>query len=253
MNLSSKKWIKLTGLGIIIYSIALVSSIPAHLAWHWFPSKNVAAIHIQGIEGSIWQGKASKLIVSGVDLGKVNWYIHVWQFILGKLALSTHINNATSNVLADLSISPSYEISLQNLSGIIQTPLLNQFTTPVSLQGSLELNISDVKFVNGQVLNITGQINWHDAIMDMIQSVELGEISITAVENNNGTVLNIKNSATPLAIDGTITVSGNGQYKTNLAIFNRDASRADITSMLSMVGKPDATGRVYLKQQGKLL
>ncbi|MCW9025136.1 MAG: type II secretion system protein N [Gammaproteobacteria bacterium] len=252
MNTSVKKWLKLIGLGTVVYTGTLIATFPAHLGWQLVPQKSLPPVQIQGLDGSIWQGKASTLTVSGMELGKLNWDVQIWPLIFGKLSVDTHINNATSHLQTKLALSPGGKISAENLRGIIQMPMLNRFTLPVSLQGALELNVSQLNYINSKTINLTGQLNWHDASIDMVQSVQLGEVAITAQNDNDGTVFNVKNSASALAVEGSINIRGNGQYKTNLAIFNRDANRADINNIISMVGKPNATGRVYLKQQGKI-
>ncbi|MDH5570553.1 MAG: type II secretion system protein N [Gammaproteobacteria bacterium] len=252
LKLPSKIWYKLFGYGFIIYCVSLIINFPAHIAWQFVPTAATQSIRFNAIEGTIWHGRISGLTISGLDVGQLNWKLKPLSLLLAQLELDTSLNGNNKKMQGKFAFTADGLINGQSISGSLQAAQLNPYTLPISLQGMLTIDIQTLQYQQGTTLSIVGDLKWNNASVDMVQAVELGKVEVVIQPAPNGIGLKVKNSDSALAVDGTITLDVKGLYQTNLGLFNRDPTRTDIATIIQMIGKPDATGRVYLRQRGNL-
>ena len=252
LKFPSKSWLKLLGYGFLIYFFALLLNFPAHIAWQFIPKSSLQSVRTQTLEGTIWTGKISGLNISGMDLGQLTWNLNPLSLLFGQLEMDARLNGSNKELQGQFIFDTDGSIHAQSVNGTLQATELSPFTLPVSLQGALILKIKTLQFQPGKKLSIEGELRWNDASIDMVQTVELGKLHALIQPTPTGIVLKVKNSDSALAVDGTINLDMNGLYQTNLGLFNRDPKRQDITMIVEMIGQPNATGRVYLRQRGKV-
>ena len=244
--------LKFLGYGFVIYFFALLINFPAHIAWQLIPKSVLQSVHIKVIEGTVWSGKISGLNISGMELGQLDWEVSPFSLLFAELGLDAHLTGSNKDLQGELTFATDGSINAKSIHGTLQAAELNPYTLPVSLQGAVILDIQTLEFKPGTQLSIEGELTWNDAGVDMVQAVELGKIHARIQPTPKGIGLKVKNSNSALAVEGSINLDMNGLYQTNLGLYNREATRKDITAIVQMIGQPDATGRVYFRQRGKI-
>ena len=72
-----KRNLVLAGAGIALYLVFLVALFPASLAWKLAPQPLKQQMQLSGLQGSIWNGSASSLVMNRNDLGRLKWNLNL--------------------------------------------------------------------------------------------------------------------------------------------------------------------------------
>ncbi len=238
--------------GFLIYALFLLAAIPAQQIWQFIPQQNRAQLQISHLQGSLWSGKVDSLQIRNLSLGQLDWDLNLLPLFLGQIALDTKIRGPLGELQSHITLSTDGSLQATDLSGRIPAESLNPYTLPATLQGEISLNVQKFLFQANQQLQVDGEMHWRNASISMLQSVELGDVRLLAKADGNGSVVHINNEKSALGIEGTIKLGANGRYNVNLTLMNRDSGRKDIRSLLQMLGRADAAGKVHIKRQGQL-
>ncbi|VAX14516.1 hypothetical protein MNBD_GAMMA24-894 [hydrothermal vent metagenome] len=248
----SKTSLFLSLYGLLSYLLFLLASIPAQQVWQFIPPQNKARLQISLIEGSLWSGKISNLQVNRLPLGQMDWDLNLLPLFLGQIELDLKIQGPLGKLQTHLALSSSGRLQATDLTGRIPAESLNPYTLPATLGGKISLNIQKFLFQSQKELQLQGEMRWHNASISMLQTVELGNVKLIAKAAGDGSILNITNEKSALGIEGNIKLDAKGRYSVKLALVNRDSSRKDIRTLLQMLGRADATGKVHINRQGQL-
>ncbi|NOZ37053.1 MAG: type II secretion system protein N [Gammaproteobacteria bacterium] len=248
----SKTTLFLALYSLLSYFLFLLASIPAQQIWQFIPPQNKTHLQISNIEGSLWSGQISNLQVNRLPLGQLNWNLKLLPLLLGQIELDTKIQGPLGKLQSHLALSTDGRLQATELSGRIPAEALNPYTLPATLGGEISLKIQKLLFHNKQKLQLEGEIRWRNASISMLQTVELGNVQLLGKVLGDGSIVRITNEKSALGIEGSIKLDATGRYNVRLALMNRDSSRKDIRTLLQMLGRADATGKVHIQRQGQL-
>ncbi len=252
LPLPSRTALLLSGYGLLCYLLFLLASIPAALLWQQLPAQYRSGLQTTAVRGTLWSGQFEDLQIRNLALGRLQWQLNRLPLLLGRLDADLKLNGPLGALRGSLGLDSDGALRLSGLRGRIPAEALNPYTLPASLDGLLELDIDQLDFQPQQRLRLQGKANWRKAVVSLMQSVELGEVNLLAKADGDGSVIHISNSNSPLGIEGSARLDAAGNYDLNLGLVNRDSRRKDIASMLKMLGRPDAAGKVYLRRKGRL-
>ncbi len=248
----SKISLLLFAYGFSCYLLFFLSAIPAQQLWQLIPQQNKSQLHIANISGTIWSGQLDGLQVTNLALGQLRWELNLLPLLFGQIDLNTHINGSLGKLNANITRHLDGSIQATNISGEIPAEVLNPYTLPATLDGEIKLNIETLVYIANEQLQLEGEVLWRKASISMLKTMEIGDVTIISKADGNDSILRLSNKNSALGIEGNIKLSANGRYNLNLALLNRDTSRKDIRTLLQMIGKVDATGKVNLKRQGQV-
>lgn len=244
-------------LGIAAYLIFLLHALPASfLTRYLLPSMPAArAINLQGVHGSVWQGQATEARYRNFSLGKLDWSVNGWGLLLGDLKLHLILNQDGQRNSAYVNLGMGGSLSAEDINlqfpAKSMMPLMYGF--PISIDGELRGNLKEVNFERGRMLQAQGRIVWLNAALRAPQNIELGDYLITMEPVNAGSKILIKDQGRgPVQSEVTVTVQGSGNYRVNGWIKSRDSGQQSITEGLRFLGRPDNSGRYWLRMNGKL-
>ena len=247
---TSWKW--LTAYGVILYLLFLIISLPANFVWSLAPQQIKRSVIVSNLQSSAWSGSADSIIVNGFELGKANWNFNPLLLFIGKLGGHITIRNAMGQAQSGFAIQRDELIELSNLTGELNAAMLDPAFRPFTFAGVIESDLTTFELQRKARLIATGTLRWNNASITGVQEVALGNVLLNASPEAKGTRLQVSNEGGLIAISGDIRVAGNGRYTVNLLLSNRDKRRTDINTILSVLGRADAQGRVRLNQQGML-
>ena len=75
---------KLVAVGLLVLIVGLIVKFPARVALQLVPD----SVLVSGASGTIWNGRAGAVLVSGIYLRNVEWRTKPLGLLTGKLALS---------------------------------------------------------------------------------------------------------------------------------------------------------------------
>ncbi len=252
MKLKFSNWKWLTAFGLVIYLIFLLIHVPAEFVWSFAPPQFKRGVIVSNLQGSAWSARADSVIVNGYELGKANWSLNpLWLFI-GKLGGHIMVRNAMGQAQSDFAVQADQFIELSELTGEFNAAMLDPALRPFTLTGIIKSELSTLQLQRKVQLSANGNLQWNNATVTGVQEVALGNVQFSASPEAKGTLLKVSNEGGLIGISGDIRVAGNGRYTLNLLLINRDKRRSDVETMLSVLGRADAQGRVRFNQQGVL-
>lgn len=242
----------LAGTGIVLYLLFLAYLIPASLGWKLAPQSLKTQVQLSGLQNTIWNGSASRIMINNTPAGKLEWQLSPWSLLLGRVSADIKLTRNRELIEGHVSLTPSGGLLAEDLNLKLNGETLGQITTPYLLHGNIEGNISALSYQQGKTIQASGKIRLNDANIEGPQSLILGQVNADIMPESDGSTVKIENRDSPLDIKGTLKINGNGSYRMTLGVLNRDNQRKDIDQALRVFGKPDATGRIQLTYYGKL-
>ena len=252
MKLKFSNWKWLTAYGVLLYLLFLLINIPADVVWSFIPQQYKRGLIVSNLQGSAWSARADNIIVNNYELGRANWRLNPLSLITGKLGGHVRVRNAMGQAQGDFTLQADQLVELSDLSGEFNAALLDPALRPLTLAGMLRTELSTLQIQPKVQLSANGSLQWNNAIVTGVQEVALGNVLLNATPQNKGTLLRVSNEGGLIGISGDIRVTGNGRYNLNLLLTNRDKGRSDVETMLSIIGRTDAQGRVRFTHQGVL-
>jgi hypothetical protein len=152
---------------LVTFALALVFFLVANTPVTLLTSyiKNIDNFQIKSIDGSIWQGS-----MSSNHFENLTWNVNPFYLILGTLTADVGVQiNKTNHLNTTASINLFQGTALENVSGILTTNYLQQFSPalPTMVQAKFTINNTEV--------------NWDDIKNQNIPSFSQGDISIQEV------------------------------------------------------------------------
>lgn len=235
----------------------LLHALPASfLTRYILPSTSASrVIHLQGLHGSIWQGQAADASISNFNLGKLQWDVHSWGLLLGKLKL--HLNFGQDSVQGNAYVSVGMGGAINADDVNLQLPAENLmplfYGYPLSFAGMLRGNLKQVALERGKVLQARGRIVWQNATIRAPQNIAMGDYLITLEPVNLGSKMVVKDQGQgPVQAEITVFVKGSGEYRLKGWLKARDPNQQAITEALRLIGRPDNSGRYWISFTGRL-
>ena len=252
MKLKLKSWHWLVLYGISIYLLFLVINLPAGVVWSFLPEDIKRSVNLSNLHGSAWSAGADNIVVDGFKLGKAEWTLNPFLLFIGELGGHIKVRNALGKAESGFSINSDQVIELSDLDSEFSAAIFDPAIRPFMLEGIITSQMDSLQIQSKVLLEATGTLQWRNASISGVQDVSLGNLTFQASPEAKGTRLQVTNEGGLIALSGDIRLAGNGRYNLNLLLSSRDKQNTDLKSMLAVLGRADAQGRVRFTQAGKL-
>ena len=252
MKLKLQSWQWLVVYGISIYLLFLVINLPVGVVLSAIPNDIQRNVNISNLHGSAWSAGADKIVLSSFELGKTEWTLNPFLLFIGKLGGHINVRNALGQAESGYSINSDQLIELSDLNGEFSAAIFDPAIRPFMLTGVINSQLESLQFQSKVLLEATGTVQWRNASITGVQDVSLGNLTLKASPEAKGTRLQVTNEGGLIEVSGDIRLAGNGRYNLNLLLSSRDNRNTDLKSMLAVIGKADAQGRVRFTQAGRL-
>ncbi len=252
MKLKLQSWQWLLAYGLVIYVLFLVINLPASVVWSMAPQHIERSVNITNLQGSAWSASADNIVIKGFELGKAEWTLNPFLLFIGKLGGDINIRHALGQAESDYRLDSDQMIELSDLNGEFSAAILDPAIPPFMLAGSIHSQLESVQIQGRTLFEATGTLQWRNASISGVQDVSLGNLTFNASPEAKGTRLQVSNEGGLIAVSGDIRLAGNGRYNLNLLLSSRDKRNTDLKSMLAVLGRADAQGRVRFTQAGRL-
>lgn len=238
--------------GLLAYALFLLVTLPASVALRALPPSLQAGLAYDNVRGSVWRGEMSALRFGQLAMGTLRWRVRPLALLRGRLAVSLVGHSPHGQWRADVGLAFAQTLYLEQVQAELDSRLLDPLTRPFLLQGRLQIPALSGRLQPATRLNLDGEIRWQDAAIGGVDDISLGAVEARLKPQQRGTRITLRNRNSPLALDGTISLTENGDYTARFNLSNRDRKRQDIDELLNLLGRPDARGRVEIVQRGRL-
>jgi general secretion pathway protein N len=238
-------------LGITGFSATALWNLPAAFAYQYMPQKS---IQINGLEGTVWNGKAKELVTQHITLNNISWSVDLLESVMS-LGIKSNIDiqdpDLTFKGLAGMSINQT--ISLDNAFFETSGAFASTLQKIAKLNGDIKGNIKYLELAKGELPVLDANFYWKQGeLISPIRLKPAGDYSIIIKPSHNGLTANISSNNAPLTLSGDAKIDTNWKYKTNINIKAAMASGKGTMNMIKMlVGKLEKDGSAIIKQHGQ--
>ncbi|GAA0343580.1 hypothetical protein GCM10009092_05220 [Bowmanella denitrificans] len=191
------KFVKILGLSLLAYLLLLIASLPAAQVVPRLPLP--PQLQIQGLQGSIWNGRAAIVQYQGLPVRQLHWQVNPWALLTGKLSLA--LNAGNSRDVEQISLqghlrlgnnsiaSEGLEIFLPTDLVIAQLPL----PLPVNAKGRFKVNLDELEYDQSGCHSAVGRGQWLNAQVSGTRGfIPLGNFSADLSCQDKQLLLDIK-------------------------------------------------------------
>jgi len=233
----------------------VVTSAPARLLGYALPA---SVITLQGVSGSVWNGKAAGCLIQVpggfLQLGQTHWSVSPLSLLLLTPRVSVKSHWGEQLLSADVTYLGPDHLRASNVEARIDAGLLQAFM-PVSLDGALVFDLKNAEIKQGVPLTLVGRVVWEDGVWLSPQgSVPLGTYAIDSDQVDEKVQATILTITGPLQADGLMTlnyVDEGARYDLALELGSEKGMNPQLEEALSLMAAP-IKGGYRLALQGKL-
>ncbi len=248
---------KIIPVAVGLYLLFLLLLAPA--AW-WLKLLTLPPqIQLGPVSGTLWQGQVQALSLNGYVVPQLNWRLHPWALLSGKIAVSLDIGQIRQTTLpyakaqlaygfAGLELTESQlRLPVEPIVPLLKLPLPFE----VAASGSMLLNIQNFSMGQPWCEQLAGKASWLDAKF----KAPSGWIDLKALDASlqceQGQLQLVTDPANPLALNVTALIGEQGKYQLS-GTMKPDASLPkEVHQAMQFVSRPDAEGRFTLKLQSR--
>ena len=243
----SKAFIGLvSGLALLVL---LVINAPARLLLSVLPQEQVI---LQGVEGSLWQGKASRTLVAidggWLQLGASQWQLNPLSLLLFSPRIQLSSQWGRQNLQARVKILSATDFELGDLDLSIDAGLLRQFM-PVGLVGELSAQFEQLLIRQNMPVHASGRIVWQGGGWISPQGRKsLGSYAVDIATDPDGLITGqVITLAGPLQAEGDLSLR-QAQYAVDIHLHGPGLQDPQLSQALQLVAAPTNGGfRAQLK------
>lgn len=245
---------RLIALCLLIFFYTLLTRLPVAFLYGRFNPAS-SPIELLGIEGSLGSGSAAGLLIRGqTAVRDLHWTLRPLQLLLGRAAFRVdgHGDGLVVDGKASVSIAKTVRLHDLRASGSVK-PLLAAFKLYLPIEGTLGLDIDDLKLIDGlptqaQAHLELGALTWklgRDPIV-------LGDFVADVAPTDQGLGAIIKSVKGPLEVSGDAQLRTDRAYEMHLQIRAKGEAPPALVNMLGSLGAADNQGYYHIRRSGKL-
>ncbi len=246
-------------LGLLAFVGLLIAKTPANFVTERF--QDVLPATVSGVEGSIWQGRAAQLSYADTQLQDLRWQLHPLSLLTGRMRAD--IDLIDGPITGQGQVKMALDRSLQITETRLRIPA-REITFPdltADFTGELFVRIEHLELANaaapwprgdGPVPAIQAQVVWQQAGISAPLQLALGQFLLELADRDGEIRGDLSSPEGPLETQGNIRIQKTGAYDLVLRLHPRDDAPDDLRQMLELLGRPDRSGAVTLRQSGNI-
>ncbi len=241
-------------LAVVSYFIILIATIPAKPITDLISSNT--PVNIQGISGTLWNGRAYAITVNGnTTLKDTRWSFNLWKLIIGQLAADVHSRYLGNDIDTEIGSSLFGGYFVNDLSTkIAATEITRLANIPLAqFSGPITINIEHARWTQGELPLAIGEIKWNNATVTVADTISLGNVTITMTESDQSLLnADIKNQGGDISIAGTARLVPETDYAVDIKLSPTASTRGNIKQSLGLFAKKQPNGEYLFKNSGSL-
>jgi len=242
----------LIALGVGAFVIFALVTFPASVV---LSRLGPAGITAGGVSGSIWNGKAQVLQIQGVQVGSVEWDLHVLALFTAHLSADVKVSRVDGFANTAVSVSPSGTVTLKELTASLP---LRALPSNVATGWSATLNgkFTRLTLEKGWPTHVDGSLDAIDVTGPARRPANVGSYRIVfdpATANPEllqGAVSDAGDG--PLQINGTVRLKADRSYEVDALVGTKPNTPGNLAKALEYLGPPDPQGRRQFSMAGAL-
>jgi general secretion pathway protein N len=252
MNPPKKRlWLRLLVLLLILIGIAVAMlwSLPARFVYDRLGAR-VQPLRLQGIEGTLWRGKAAMASYAAKPLGPVQWTLDPLALLAGRAQGEVQMQ-AEQIAAATGYRTRGKRIDLTRASALFPARLMAPALDIPSLNllGEVRIEMSNVIIEDGMIRSAIGTMTWNDVGVSGAAEARLGKLIVEFAPRFDGVVEGrVRDDGGPMQASGTVELNGLA-FRADIKLNAREG-HDNIREALMYVGERSLDGGSILRVEG---
>jgi Type II secretion system (T2SS), protein N len=193
----------ITVLAVVAFAAIVVARLPAS----WVVPAPPSVVSCAAIDGSIWNGTCSGLVVQGSTVGDLVWDVHALRLLTGKLSANVVLTRPTGSVRGDFDVGLDKSVTVRNVQA--ELPLDRDLMSLLpgnmrTIHGNARADITLAHVAKNIVTQLQGRIELHDLEDRDRDVVPLGSYSLTFPGGSGDPTGQLQDLGGPLSVQGTV-------------------------------------------------
>lgn len=236
--------------GLIVFLVALIYTIPAHLVFPYLPS----SVYIGQIKGTLWNAHAIDFAFNDFSLSEIKWRIQPLYLLTGRIKTSIDFSHSDMSGSGDI-IFAKHSLDLEDFhvtgNAAVIDPYINTFGG--SINGKFDLSLESLDITQPGPQSALGRLVVSNTQLNSPAEFSLGNIELDLAQQDKSAVAILANSATnTLKLSGSANINPEWRYSSDIHIAPTSSTPEAIRQTLSLLGKTDVKGSVTIKQSGQI-
>lgn len=236
---------------VVLFLVIVAATLPAATAYR-YAEPRLQPLRLQGIEGSLWNGRAAQASVYALPLGELRWTLDPWAAVglraRGEMALSGRDLTASTRLDATRDRMLLQDASAR-LPASVLAPALD--IPSLVLLGELDLKLQALELRAGMLQTANGVLAWRRAGVSGAAEARFSDVLVTFSSPRDG------------LIEGVVSDDGGTLDASGSVVIERERFRAEVrlavrgddphlAEALRYVGERTADGASLLRVEGTL-
>jgi general secretion pathway protein N len=238
--------------GAAAYLLILLITLPADRVAKLL-EQNIAGLNLQSVTGTLFSGKADRVVIRGLGMGPVTWSLRPLSLLLARLEYRLDLEDPDFRGTGVVGTGPGGHVYLHDLQAELKPDsLVNHFSPlPVQTSGDVRLLIESMDFVDGFPRELSGHVDWVDARLIEPMEMSLGHVEAT-LQSEEDTFVCRLNGAGETALSGDFSLNRDDDYRLNLLLTPGAEVSADIVDGLKTFAQARPGGAFLITDSGHL-
>ncbi|WP_394213046.1 type II secretion system protein N [Enterovibrio calviensis] len=247
-----KRTILMSVLFLLVLLTSVVVHVPASLVFRYVPP--VDGLDIDGVTGTVWNGKAANFRWQGQPLGAINWQFNALKLLMGNADLAVRLYgvpgfSARGNVGYGLGGAYASDLLFSMPAHFVQSFI--PYPLPVSLTGQFDLTLRDYQLQQPFCDVLDGTLAWSQGnVMSPMGAVDPGLVMANLSCDAGSVLVNGDSDSEAIQTEFSLSLSPDQQYSVSGWFIPGDGLPAGMKSQLGWLGAPDSEGRYRLSFNG---
>lgn len=239
---------KLIAVGILVLIVGLIAKFPARVALKLVPD----LVSVSGVSGTIWQGRAGGMLVSGVYLRNVEWHSKPLGLFTGRLNYSVDASPANGFIESDVSLGLTGTVRLEDLSAALPLSVLAEAIGVPGLDGNASLKFASLAFADGVTTSADGTLDIGNLLVPGLSGDGLGGYRLEFSDLDDGVIASIEDTDGVIDIAGTVSLAADGAYALLAQLSAKPEAPAALARQIEFLPDGTAPGQHELRLEGSL-
>ncbi len=216
-------------------------------------------VKMTGVTGSVWQGRAEQMVVAKLTIEPVSWRVEPLALLGGGVAANIDLAGNDLSGRLNASTDLKQRIKIRDSRLLMPARQLDIEQLPVDLGGNLFIRIEQLAFdleprwpadPQASLPIVEAQVSWQGAAVTSPVPLELGEFLLQMGNQDQTIRASLTSASGPLDTQGNLEIRADGHYQWVIRLYPRGEANGEIRDLLSLLGRPDRSGAVTLRNEG---
>jgi len=255
--------VRLVLLGLLAYVVSVVFLFPAAPLVEKIKPQ-IQPVQLAGVSGKLFNGEVANVQYADdllpLEFQNVGWKLAPGALLKGGAGANVSFQGYGGGGEGQVRRQWNGDIHVSDMTFNADSKELEVLLPgPVAeFSGKIDGQVDSVQLANQLLQTFDGKLKWNNAVIVTRLygpeiSANLGEFNIVVSPEENAThLVTLKSQGGELALDGTVNLAANGDYRTNLLLTPSANAPQSLVNTLKQRTRPDGGGRYRIQHSGNI-